>query len=74
MTSSPGFLVRMSLREIMNLLNSSKFIQTHRSFIVNMDKIKSVDLEDYMIVLENMQIPISRREREVVLDRLTTLT
>jgi DNA-binding LytR/AlgR family response regulator len=56
------------------LLNSSKFIQTHRSFIVNMDKIKSVDLEDYMIVLENMQIPISRREREVVLDRLTTLT
>lgn len=68
------YLVRMSLREIMNLLNSSKFIQTHRSFIVNMDKIKSVDLEDYMIVLENMQIPISRREREVVLDRLTTLT
>lgn len=66
------YLIRMSLREIIKRLDSPQFIQTHRSFIVNIDKIKSVDLQDYMIVLENMHIPISRREREVVLERLDT--
>jgi DNA-binding LytR/AlgR family response regulator len=66
------YLIRMSLREVIKRLDSSRFIQTHRSFIVNMDKIKSIDLQDYMIVLDNMHIPISRREREVVLDRLDT--
>jgi DNA-binding LytR/AlgR family response regulator len=67
------YLVRMSLKEVLIRLNSNQFIQTHRSFVVNMDKIKSVDLQDSVIILENMHVPISRREREMVLERLDTL-
>jgi len=67
------YLVRMSQKEVMNRLNSNQFIQTHRSFVVNMEKIKSVDLQDSVIILDNMHVPISRREREMVLERLDTL-
>lgn len=67
------YLVRMSLKEVINRLNSNLFLQTHRSFVVNIDKIKSVDLQDSVIILENMHVPISRREREMVLERLDTL-
>lgn len=68
------YLIRMSLREVVNRLSSNNFIQTHRSFVVNMAKIKSVDLQDSVIILENMHVPISRREREMVLEKLDTLS
>ena len=64
------FLIRMSLKEMTEKLDNQNFIQTHRSFIVNIDKIKSVDLEDNVIVLENMQVPISRREKDNIVKRL----
>ena len=64
------YLVRMSLREMAERLHSQRFIQTHRSYFVNIDKIKTLDLEDNVVVLENMHIPISRREKDAVLERL----
>ncbi|MEM6262630.1 MAG: response regulator [Bacteroidota bacterium] len=64
------FLIRMSLKEMADRLQLDNFIQTHRSFIVNIDKIKSVDLQDNLVVLENMCVPISRREKENIINKL----
>ncbi len=64
------YLIRLSLKELSNRLNPNSFLQTHRSFVVNIERIKKVDLEGDTIVLENRHIPISRRERQNVLDRL----
>lgn len=64
------FLIRMSLKEVSLKLDLENFIQTHRSFIVNIDKIKTLDLEDNLVVLENMSVPISRREKEHIMEKL----
>ncbi|MFK7972500.1 MAG: LytR/AlgR family response regulator transcription factor [Bacteroidia bacterium] len=69
-TVDKKFLIRLSLKEMFEKVDNGNFIQTHRSFIVNMDKIKSVDLEDSVVILENMHIPISRREKDNILEKL----
>jgi len=64
------FLVQVPLKEMTEKLSRGNFIQTHRSFVVNIDKIKSINLEENVIVLENMHIPLSRREKDAVLGKL----
>lgn len=67
------YLIQSSLRELAQRLPENDFIQTHRSFIVNINKIQSIDLENDVIVLESMHVPISRREREKVLSSFDLL-
>ena len=70
-TQEKKYLIRMSLKELLEKkLDTNNFIQTHRSYIVNIAKIKSVNLNDSVVVLENKDIPLSRRERDIVLERL----
>ena len=60
------------LRETMNRLESqlepSKFLRIHRSKIVNLDKVKSIQTDvgrDCIVVMQNgTQLPMSRRYRE----------
>lgn len=67
------FLVRIPLREMMMKLNPNDFIQVHRSYVVNKNKIESINLEDNIIQLVGMTIPISRREKDRVLEHLRLL-
>ncbi len=67
------FLVRISLKEFHLKLDQKQFIQTHRQFVVNTKKIKSIDLENSIIIMESMHIPLSRRERENILKELDWL-
>jgi len=64
------FLVQFPLKEMLDRLPEKRFIQTHRSFVVNINKIKAINLEEGVIILDNMHIPISRREKESVLKKI----
>jgi len=60
-----AFLHLMALRDIMKKLPAEKFVQIHRRFIVNIEKILSInenkiDLDGY----ENLELPISRAQRK----------
>jgi DNA-binding LytR/AlgR family response regulator len=70
-TTETHFLVRIALKDLIHKLPASLFLQTHRSFIVNIDHIKDVNLADQTIVLSNeLHIPLSRSYRAGVLARL----
>ncbi len=69
-TSQKKYLVRIAMTELVKRLPSDFFIKIHRSFIVNIKKIKSVDLQDSVVILEEKHLPLSKRNREVVLKRL----
>jgi DNA-binding LytR/AlgR family response regulator len=61
-----AFLHLIALRDIMKKLPSDKFVQIHRRFIVNIDKIISInenkiDLDGY----EDLDLPISRAQRKI---------
>lgn len=69
-TAESKFLVRLSLNELKKRLPESSFFQTHRSYLVNIEAIKSVDLDDSVVIIGEKQVPLSKRNRESLLAKL----
>ena len=67
-TGSQSFLVRHTMTELEKRLNQKRFLRIHRSFIVNVGKIRGVqpcNSGEYMVRLQNgKELPSSRGYRE----------
>ena len=61
-------VTRETISAIEDKLPSSKFLRTHRSFIVSIPKIESYTNEQ--VVIRQKSIPISRSFKELVLEKL----
>ena len=61
-------VIRQSLSDMVALLDSEKFIQPHRSYLVNIHHIIAYD--SHQLQVKNEVIPISRSRKEDVLKRL----
>lgn len=72
-TATQKYLVRISLLELKQRLSAVVFFQTHRSFLVNLKKITSVDLQDSVVFLNEHQVPISKRRREAFMKQVDWL-
>ena len=60
--------VRSTLRHILDELPSNRFLQVHRSFVVNIDKIEL--LEGNTLTVADKHIPIARSFRNNVISRI----
>lgn len=60
-----------ALKTIDARLNHPRLLKVHRSFIVNLDKIK--DIEDNTLVINKKVIPISRAHKPVLMKSLNVL-
>jgi len=69
-TDRKKYLIRIPLSELIAKLPTINFAKTHRSFIVNITKITSVDLQDNVIWLGDKMVPVSRREKEDFLKKI----
>jgi DNA-binding LytR/AlgR family response regulator len=52
-------------------LKNNQFVNIHRSFIVNIDKI--VDLDQNTVIIGKQILPISRYKRNYLMDQLNAL-
>jgi DNA-binding LytR/AlgR family response regulator len=59
------------LKKIYLKLKSNQFVNIHRSYIVNIDKI--VDLDQHTVVVGKQVLPISRYKRNYLMDQLNAL-
>lgn len=60
-----AFLHLIALRDILKKLPSEKFVQIHRRFIVNIEKITSINENKiYLDGYEDLELPISRAQRK----------
>lgn len=48
----------------------ANFISTHRSCLVNIVKVTAVDLQDNVVKLGEIEVSMSRRSKNAVLERL----
>lgn len=64
-------IVHFTMKGIVSRLPEDLFIRTHRSYIVNLDKIET--LEDNSLVIEKKFIPIGASYKEALLDQLNFL-
>ncbi len=70
-TEQTSYLVHFTMRILLSKLPTDKFLQVHRSYIVNLAKIES--LEDNSLVLHTKHIPVSKGHMPALLDRLNLL-
>lgn len=56
------------ITEFVELLCSDSFVQVHRSYLVNAEKIDSVDLITYKILIGEQEIPLSKSRKTDLLD------
>lgn len=70
-TSDGNHIIHGSMKSIDSRINHPRFLKVHRSYIVNLDKIK--DIEDNTIVIGKTVIPISRAHRPILMRTINIL-
>jgi len=64
------FALRLPLSELEAKLPVSRFARSHRSYIIQLRWMQSVDLQSMMIQVKDKQVPLSKGYREQILERL----
>ena len=71
-------VLRRSLSELEQDLGDEKFIRIHRSIVVNLDRIRGLELQsggEYEVVLKSkVRLRLSRRFRKRVQDRMGAMS
>ncbi|MAU16984.1 MAG: DNA-binding response regulator [Muricauda sp.] len=70
-TETKDYLVHTTLKKILEKLPEDRFLQIHRSFVINFNKI--IDIEDNSVLIEKSVVPISRSNRPELMRRLNLL-
>jgi DNA-binding LytR/AlgR family response regulator len=70
-TEQKKHIVHFTMKGIANRLPEDEFVRTHRSYIVNLEKIEA--LEDNSVVMGDKYIPVGASYKEALLDRLNFL-
>lgn len=70
-TKNKTYTIISALRSLEKKLPAASFAKVHRSFIVNLEAI--VDIEDNSLVIGRKVIPISRRNKNLLFNKLNIL-
>jgi DNA-binding LytR/AlgR family response regulator len=70
-TLQKNYLTLSTLKSVESKMTNKAFMKVHRSFIVNLKKIK--DIQDYSLVIEGKVIPISKNLKSEVLERINVV-
>jgi DNA-binding LytR/AlgR family response regulator len=68
-TRDKKYLTYLTFKSVQDYLPADRFIKTHKSFIVSASKIDSIEGNELRIGTHH--IPISRNEKEAVMEKLT---
>lgn len=68
LTDGRQLIARQSISAMENLLSEQKFMRTHRSFMVSVDKISGYN--GINVQVGNHEIPIGRLYKQGVMDKL----
>lgn len=72
-TASRNLLVRSSLRDLLAKLPADLFLQTHRNYLVNVNAISEIELDNGIIHTELREVPVSQNYKAVIMKNLTFL-
>jgi len=69
-TNTMMYKHRATLKEFIDMLPQTGFVKTHRAFLINKDKITSVDKSNHIINVLHTNIPVSKAFRQEVYQRI----
>lgn len=67
--SNRKFVVRMPLNEMETKLPPNLFTRTHRSYLIHLKWLQSVDLQNMLIQVKDKKVPLSKSFRKSILER-----
>lgn len=67
------FHVKASLKDLLEKFPSDRFVRVSRNFVVNLDRIEHIDTMQYMVKVEDREIPVSRTYKEELMNRIQLL-
>lgn len=70
-TSTKNYVTLSTLKAVEEKMVGNKFMKVHRSYIVNLQKIK--DIQDNTLVIEGKVIPISKSLKSEVMNRINVV-
>ncbi|MEP6845252.1 MAG: LytTR family DNA-binding domain-containing protein [Panacibacter sp.] len=69
-TENKNYIAYTTIKNVEAKMNGQLFLKTHRSYIVNMKKIKDVHINENYLMIKDASIPISRAKKAEVMQRL----
>lgn len=69
-TKDRRYAVNIRLKNLLDQLPATAFIQTHRSFAVRLDAIEEVNLEEAVLKIAGREIPIGKTYKDLLFNRL----
>jgi DNA-binding LytR/AlgR family response regulator len=70
-TDDKGYIVSTTFKNVENKLDPNQFVKVHRSYIVNLEKV--VDIEENNLLIKEQVIPISRSQKQNLLNKLNLI-
>lgn len=64
------YLSSMGITELANLEINDALVQVHRSYLVNVNKIDSIDLITLKIHIGKHEIPLSKSRKNILIEKL----
>lgn len=58
------FIVRISLSKLSELLVTYKFMRIHRSYLIQLSLIQSINFQEDFVTIGNHQVPINRSSKK----------
>lgn len=72
-TTDNKYITYLSMKEVEKAIPQNKFIRIHKSYIVSLNKIKSIDGNN-VIMLQNSELPIGISFKDSFIDMINTKT
>jgi two-component system, LytTR family, response regulator len=69
-TTKGKYVTLLNLKTVEQNLDSNNFFRVHKSYIVSVAKIETI--ENHEVIIQSVRIPVSRQYREVLIERVVT--
>ncbi len=73
-THQGKFILRISLKDLIDKLPKEMFVRIHRNYIINIDRITEFDLEEYTVHLPDKSLPLGRKYKNYLVEQLQFLS
>ena len=70
-TEDDAYIIHSTLKKVENILPKSLFLRVHRSYIVNLSKVK--DIEDSSLLINEKLIPVSRANYSHLMENINLI-
>lgn len=72
-TIAGSFIASQRLSQMEDLLDNYSFMRIHRSYLVNLNAITSIDTSDNLVFFKEKQVPYSRSKKDLLLEQINLI-